>query len=70
MPMDGATASDNCGEVIDEVMSETNAGDAAGNYAIIRTFTQPTTLATALLPPRPSRFKTRRLLSSPSLTTP
>ena len=37
--MDGATASDNCGEVTIEVMSETNAGDAAGNYVIVRTFT-------------------------------
>ena len=36
--MDDATASDNCGEVI-EVSSETIAGDAAGNYTIVRTFT-------------------------------
>ena len=39
MPMDDATASDNCGEVIIEVTSETAAGDAAGNYVITRTFT-------------------------------
>ena len=39
MPMDGATASDNCGEVTIEVSSETTAGDAAGNYTIVRTFT-------------------------------
>ena len=32
MPMDDATASDNCGEVTIEVSSETTAGDAAGNY--------------------------------------
>ena len=39
MPMDNATASDNCGEVTMEVTSETAAGDAAGNYVITRTFT-------------------------------
>ena len=39
MPMDVATASDNCGEVTMEVTSETAAGDAAGNYVITRTFT-------------------------------
>ena len=39
MPMDDATASDNCGEVTIEVSSETTAGDAAGNYTIVRTFT-------------------------------
>ena len=37
--MDDATASDNCGEVTIEVSSETIAGDAAGNYVIVRTFT-------------------------------
>ena len=36
--MDG-TASDGCGEVTIDVMSETTAGDAAGNYTIVRTFT-------------------------------
>ena len=39
MPMDDATASDNCGEVTIEVSSETTAGDLAGNYTIVRTFT-------------------------------
>ncbi|MDG1673877.1 MAG: hypothetical protein P8H88_00380, partial [Flavobacteriales bacterium] len=39
MPMDDATASDNCGEVTIDVTSETIPGDAAGNYVIIRTFT-------------------------------
>ena len=39
MPMDDAVASDNCGEVTIEVSSETTAGDAAGNYVIVRTFT-------------------------------
>ena len=52
MPMDDATASDNCGEVTIEVSSETTAGDAAGNYTIVRTFTATTTLAeTAALHP-------------------
>ena len=39
MPMEDATASDNCGEVTIEVSGETTAGDAAGNYVIVRTFT-------------------------------
>ena len=38
MPMDDAVAADNCGEVTIEVSSETTAGDAAGNYVIVRTF--------------------------------
>ena len=37
--LDDATASDNCGEVTIEVTSETIAGDAAGNYTVVRTFT-------------------------------
>ena len=37
-PMDDATASDNCGEVTIEVTNETTAGDAAGNYVVVRTF--------------------------------
>ena len=50
--MDDATASDNCGEVTIEVSSETTAGDAAGNYTIVCTFTAPPTmLATALCDP-------------------
>ena len=32
-------ASDNCGEVTIEVSSETIAGDAAGNYTVVHTFT-------------------------------
>ena len=36
---DDATASDNCGEVIIEVSSETIAGDCEGNYTVVRTFT-------------------------------
>ena len=39
MPMDDATASDNCSDVSITVESETIAGDAAGNYTIVRTFT-------------------------------
>ena len=40
MPMDDATASDNCSEVSITVESETTAWEiAAGNYTIIRTFT-------------------------------
>ena len=39
MPMDDATASDNCSDVSITVSSETIAGDAAGNYTIVRTFT-------------------------------
>ena len=39
MPMEDATASDNCGTVIITEVSEINEGDALGNYTIIRTFT-------------------------------
>ena len=45
--MDDATASDNCGEVTIEVSSETTAGDARQLH-IVRTFTPPTMLETAL----------------------
>ena len=37
--LDDASATDNCGEVTIEVSSETIAGDAAGNYTVVRTFT-------------------------------
>ena len=37
--LDDATASDNCGEVTIDVSSETIAGDCAGNYTVVRTFT-------------------------------
>ena len=37
--MDAASASDNCGEVTIEEVSETIAGDCTGNYTITRTFT-------------------------------
>ena len=39
MPMDDASASDNCSDVSITVESETIAGNAAGNYTIVRTFT-------------------------------
>ena len=60
MPMDDATASDNC-EVTIEVSSETIAGDAAGNYTIVRTFTATDDAGNRN---RPSLFRTPRL--SPS----
>ena len=37
--MEDATASDNYSDVSITVESETTAGDAAGNYTIVRTFT-------------------------------
>ena len=37
--LDEASASDNCGEVTIEVVSETIPGNAAGNYTVVRTFT-------------------------------
>ena len=37
--MDDGHGVDNCGEVTIEAFSETTAGDAAGNYTIVRTFT-------------------------------
>ena len=43
MPMDDATASDNCGEVTITVSSETIAGDAAGNYTSFARSLQRTT---------------------------
>ena len=72
MPMDDAVASDNCGEVTIEVSSETTAGDAAGNYVIVRTFTATDDAGNSTSPPRPSPSKTPPLLNSPSCppTTP
>ena len=46
MPMEDATALDNCGEVTIEVSSETMAGNATGNYTIVRTSPPPTMQAT------------------------
>ena len=62
--MDDATASDNCGEVTIEVSSETIAGDAAGNYTIVRTFTATDDAGNSASARRPSQFRTPRLLSS------
>jgi len=39
MPMEDATASDNCGTVTISEVSEITEGDALGNYTIVRTFT-------------------------------
>ncbi|MDG1674298.1 MAG: hypothetical protein P8H88_02530, partial [Flavobacteriales bacterium] len=39
MPMDDASATDNCGEVSISVEAMTTPGDCAGNYTITRTFT-------------------------------
>ena len=66
MPMDDATAADNCGEVTIEVSSETTAGDAAATTPSFARSPPPTMLETALLPRRPSRSRTPPLLSSPS----
>ena len=62
MPMDDATASDNCSAVSITVESETTAGDAAGNYTIVRSLRR-TLVATAPLRARRSLLRTRRLLS-------
>ena len=72
MPMDDATASDNCGEVTIEVTNETTAGDAAGNYVVVRTFLASDDAETVRQPSRPSPCKTPRRLNSPSCrkTTP
>ena len=37
--LEDASASDNCGEVTIAVSSETIAGNATGNYTVVRTFT-------------------------------
>ena len=62
--MDDATASDNCSEVSITVESETIAGDAAGNYTIVRTFTATDACGNSTSATRRSRLKTRQLLSS------
>ena len=72
MPMDDATAADNCGEVTIEVSSETTPGDAAGNYVITRTFTATDDAGNSAQRRRPSPFRTPRHQSSHSClqTTP
>ena len=64
--MDDATASDNCGEVTIEVSSETTAGDAAGNYVIVRTFTATDDAGNSSRLRRPSPCRTPPRRSSPS----
>ena len=59
--LDDASATDNCGEVTIELSSETIAGDAAGNTRLFARSLRRTTLATARLPRRQSRWRTRRL---------
>ena len=62
MPMDDATASDNCGEVTIEVSSETikrRSGQLRD-----RSYVRPPTMRATLQPRRPSLSKTPRLLSS------
>ena len=61
--MDDATASDNCGEVTIEVSSETTAGDAAGNYVIIRTFTATDDAGNSSSATQTITVRTPRLLS-------
>ncbi|MGB1481681.1 MAG: hypothetical protein ACPG66_09960, partial [Flavobacteriales bacterium] len=39
MPMDDASATDNCGSITIDLVTDTIAGNAAGNYTITRTFT-------------------------------
>ena len=66
MPMDEATASDNCGEVTIEVSSETTAGDAAGNYVIVRTFTATDDAGNSVSATQTITVQDTTLLSSPS----
>ena len=61
--MDDATATDNCGEVSIEVVSETTAGAALVSTRSLARSRRPTTVATAHQLRRRSRFKTRRHLS-------
>ena len=68
MPMDDATASDNCGGDV-EVSSETTAGGAAGNYTIVRTFTATDDAETALRLPTITVQDTTALSSPSSLPT-
>ena len=58
MPMEDATASDNCSDVSITVESETIAGDAAGNYTIVRTFTATDACGNTSTKPRRSPLNT------------
>ena len=62
--LDDASASDNCGAVSIEVSSETIAVTLQATTQWFARSLRRTTAATALLRRRPSRFRTRRLLSS------
>ena len=63
--LDDATATDNCGEVTIEVSSEETAGDCDGSYTVTRTFTATDDAGNSSSQPlRPSRLRTRQLLSS------
>ena len=62
--LDDATATDNCGEVTIEVSSETTAGDCDGSYTVTRTFTATDDAGNSTPPLKPSRLRTRQLLSS------
>ena len=64
MPMEDATASDNCGEVTIGV-GET-AGDAAGNYVIVRTFTATDDAGNSSSATGISPWRTPQHRSSPS----
>ena len=66
MPMDDATASDNCGEVTIEVSSETTLAMLQATTPSFARSRQRTMLATALRRRRPSPSRTPRLLNSPS----
>ena len=66
MPMDDATASDNCGEVTIEVSSERPLAMRRATTPSFARSLRPTMLETAALPPRPSRSRTPQRLSSPS----
>ena len=62
--MDDATATDNCGTVSIDVVSETTAGDVLVSTRLLARSRQRTTVATAHQLRRRLRFKTRRHLSS------
>ena len=61
-----ATATDNCGSVSLEVAEETIAGNATGNYTILRTFTATDDCGNSASASKPSRSKTPRHRNSPS----
>ena len=56
------SASDNCGEVTIEEVSETIAGDCAGSYTIVRTFTATDDAGNSTSATQTITVRTRRLL--------